>query len=489
MSGNTVAGSSPSTVPFDESYVDSSLPGGAPVQQGEQKVLGVHWKTKDDSLIFDFRAIASIADELIPTKRNVISVIGRFYDPLGYMSPTTIQFKVYMQELCRSKLHWDESLTGTALTRWTKLVDQLRLRSPLMLPRRCISAPVNELMRYRHYGFCDASVTAYAAVVYLVEETTEGTRLQFVVCITRVSHIKAPSIHRLELLSVLLLSQILSNVSDNLKGRLPLQPPKCFTDSRVALYWITGLEKEWKPFVQNRVNEIREVVPKSSWSHCPGSLNPTDIPSRGVTAEEFSRSVVWRSGLDLSQIPEEMPCKQSCGMSEPCVVEMKAHALISPVQAGSVGTVIAIANFSTLHRTTAYVLKFIDLLNRKSVPADLTPHYLKEAEQVWVKECQLELEEDERFSTWRAQFGLFKDSNQIWTCGGRLQNTGLPFSTVHPILMDRAHPMTKLIITSAHRRVRHNGVKETLSEIRGKFWIIRGRSLVKQIIGRCVVCR
>ena len=194
-----------------------------------------------------------------------------------------------------------------------------------MLPRCYISAPVNELMRYRLYGFCDASVTAYAAVVYLAEETTEGTRLQFVVCKTRVAPLKAPSIPRLELLSALLLARILSNVSDSIKGRLLLQPPKCFTDSRVALYWITGLEKEWRPFVQNRVNEIREVVPKSSWSHCPGSLNSADIPSRGVTAEELSRSVVRRSGPDLSRIPEEMPCKQSCGMPEPCVVEMKAH--------------------------------------------------------------------------------------------------------------------------------------------------------------------
>ena len=39
-----------------------------------------------------------------------------------------------------------------------------------------------------------------------------------------------------------------------------------------------------------------------------------------------------------------------------------------------------------------------------------------------------------------------------------------------------------------HLRVQHNGVKETLSEVRGKFWILKGRSLVKQLIGRCVTC-
>ena len=30
---------------------------------------------------------------------------------------------------------------------------------------------------------------------------------------------------------------------------------------KVTLAWIEGEEREWKPFVQNRVNEIRTLVP------------------------------------------------------------------------------------------------------------------------------------------------------------------------------------------------------------------------------------
>ena len=41
----------------------------------------------------------------------------------------------------------------------------------------------------------------------------------------------------------------------------------------------------------------------------------------------------------------------------------------------------------------------------------------------------------------------------------------------------------------AHARVQHNGVKETLAEVREKFWIIRVSSPVKQIIYKCAVCR
>ena len=35
----------------------------------------------------------------------------------------------------------------------------------------------------------------------------------------------------------------------------------------------------------------------------------------------------------------------------------------------------------------------------------------------------------------------------------------------------------------------HNGVKETLTEVRQGYWIVRGRSLVRAIIHRCITCR
>ena len=34
----------------------------------------------------------------------------------------------------------------------------------------------------------------------------------------------------------------------------------------------------------------------------------------------------------------------------------------------------------------------------------------------------------------------------------------------------------------------HNGVKETLAELRSRFWIVKGRQLVKKIIGQCKIC-
>lgn len=41
----------------------------------------------------------------------------------------------------------------------------------------------------------------------------------------------------------------------------------------------------------------------------------------------------------------------------------------------------------------------------------------------------------------------------------------------------------------AHERVYHNGISETLAEVRSKFWIIKGRSLVRKIVRKCTICR
>jgi len=46
-----------------------------------------------------------------------------------------------------------------------------------------------------------------------------------------------------------------------------------------------------------------------------------------------------------------------------------------------------------------------------------------------------------------------------------------------------------LLVWRAHERVIHNGVKETLTETRSKFWIIKGRSFIRGLLRQCGVCR
>ena len=292
----------------------------------------------------------------------------------------------------------------------------------------------------------------------------------------------------------------MTNVIESLTPRYEMLAPMCFTDSQVALFWVRGVDKDWKPFVQNRVEEIRRlVVPVQCWSHCPGKDNPADIPSRGLTPIELSLSKLWRNG------PEWLTTKLECYTSdsdadipEECLMEMKAsdkpntlHSLLTH-KARGIGSIIDSERFGTSHklyRVTAYVLKFIQLLKKQVTTPEVTRQDLTLAEELWIRESQTTIQLDERLPTWKIQFGLFQDGRGLWRCGGWLQNSDLPYSAKHPILLNKKHYLTVLVIRDAHNRVHHNGVRETLTEVRSKFWIIGGRSLVKSVIHSCVVCR
>lgn len=134
----------------------------------------------------------------------------------------------------------------------------------------------------------------------------------FVVSKTRVSPLKAQTIPRLELMSALLLARLVTNVADSLAPRYEFLPHMCFTDSQVALYWIKGVDKDWKPFVQNRVEEIRRLVPSQCWKHFPGNDNPADIPSRGLSPAGLSISELWRSGTEWLRFGTECQPLMCC---------------------------------------------------------------------------------------------------------------------------------------------------------------------------------
>ena len=76
-------------------------------------------------------------------------------------------------------------------------------------------------------------------------------------------------------------------------------------------------------------------------------------------------------------------------------------------------------------------------------------------------------------------------------CGGvgADSNVEVPYAVKNPILLPRGHPLTTLLVQEAHERIFHDGIRETLTEIRSKYWIPRIRSLTRQLIHQCVLCR
>ena len=196
----------PQVMDFEETYAKYTLGAAQQPQRGEQKILGVHWDASSDQIVLDFNDVSKIAADLEPTKRNVVSLVGRFYDPLGFSAPVTIRFKILFQELCESRIDWDQPLSGKLLSKWSSLVADLQRGQFMSIPRCYFDGVDGEIVSYHLCGFCDASVNAYAAVVYLVVCTESGNLVKFVASKTRVAPLQRQIIPRLELLSTVLLA-------------------------------------------------------------------------------------------------------------------------------------------------------------------------------------------------------------------------------------------------------------------------------------------
>uniref|UniRef100_A0A1X7U4P5 Uncharacterized protein n=1 Tax=Amphimedon queenslandica TaxID=400682 RepID=A0A1X7U4P5_AMPQE len=209
----------------------------------------------------DLRSIAAEANIHNPMKHHVADVISKVYDPVGIVSQVTIKLKILLQDLHCAKIDWNQELSRELLDKWIGLITEIKETEPVLIPRcyyKQLSLKTDVQWRLR--GFSDASMRVDVAVVYLERCTKERRDLMFVSAKTRVAPTSAQTISRLELLGTLLLSRLVHNIHEALQHEITLLPSVCYTDSQIVLYWIKGEHKDWKPFVDNRVREIRELV-------------------------------------------------------------------------------------------------------------------------------------------------------------------------------------------------------------------------------------
>ena len=214
---------------------------------------------------------------------------------------------------------------------------------------------------------------------------------------------------------------------------------------------------------------------------------------------------MWLSGPDWLCTSQDLPDEEmdtDTEVPEECRQEMKskkaAHSLVVAQGHGPcIGQLMFCENFSSLHRllrVIALEMKFVHLLHLKvrnsseSAPTDNLSE-TDQARRYWLRDAQSQLLQDSKFPLWKHQFNLYVDELQMWRCGSRISNSDLPLSAQTPILLDKNHPLTSLIVMDTHRHVMHNGIKETLTEVRSSYWLVRGRQFVRKVIHHCLTCR
>ena len=261
-----------------------------------KSVLVVEWNTKTDEFVFRFSNLVDQAKSLETTKRNVLKVSASFYDPLGMISPVTARVKTIFQLLCQGKLNWDDSVPREIEIIWNEFISSLEEWGIIKVKRFAFFEIRDKIYSVQLHGFCDSSSQIYCAVIYSRIVTHFGIRVSFLAAKTKVTSFKKLSIPRLELLACVLLSKLLGQVKASSQGRVFINELFCWIDSKVALCWIKGMGKCWRPWVENKVVNLRKVVDRERWFHVSGVFNPADILTRVCNRDCINQ---WFDGPEI----------------------------------------------------------------------------------------------------------------------------------------------------------------------------------------------
>ncbi|XP_065658085.1 uncharacterized protein LOC136082596 [Hydra vulgaris] len=380
-----------------------------------------------------------------PSKRSILRFIASFYDPLGLVNPIIVRCMILFQSICKLKLGWNSLIGDDILIEWNDIINDLGSVPFICVPRwysKCVDNIQN--IKFELYGFCDASLKAYGCFVY--KELS---------CFLNISCIKL------------------------------------FSDSIICLNWVNNVNKKYEAFVQKRLKKIRSLYDINFWRYIESERNPADIISRGCRFSTFQKNDLWFKGPsflfnDFISWPSFDLSKQGDSLSEVATLITSEHSIVNL-------DFMNIKNFKTYDRllkVTALVLRFVRII-KKEFNNDfytITTLELNNAELLWIKFIQKSIFNSESYNQLKRDLGFFTVEELI-LCKGRLSNAPIPFDSKFPIYLLIKSYLSNLIILHYHYITKHGGVKETLNELRTKFWLSKARSLIKTIIRNCHVCR
>ncbi len=160
--------------------------------EGEASILGLAWSKDKDEL-----KVVVPSGEATTTKRGILSKLAQIYDPLGLLSPRTIQGKIIYREVCNKKMAWDAQISAEQRNQWLKWEKQLPTH--VAVPRS-IPTLQEDIESIVLHAFGDASGKGVAAVVYAVVNQPSGTTQGLVSAKARLAK-QGLTIPRLELVS------------------------------------------------------------------------------------------------------------------------------------------------------------------------------------------------------------------------------------------------------------------------------------------------
>ncbi|XP_049321160.1 uncharacterized protein LOC111190943 [Astyanax mexicanus] len=461
--------------------------------EAHESTLGLTWYCNVDAFSYKSRVVTY--DQI--TMRNVYRVLASQYDPLGFILPYTTRAKILVQRLWDQQRGWDDpNLPEDLLAAWHTWEGELEYLPEVQLPRCYTPAGMDRPDTKRDiHVFCDASERAYGAVTYLRSEDVQGrVHVAFLLARSRVAPRKQLSMPRLELCAAVTGAQLARLLRSELT--LEIRQVVLWSDSTTVLTWLHSESCRFKVFVGTRVAEIQDLTDLRAWRYIESSENPADDLTRGKPLQELATPNRWCDGPEFLKLPPDKwpthPSSTDLVSGDPTELKRFTFCGLSTATDSDMPT------FKSWKDLVESLAQELHGAANHSGPVPASTYqaaerlaFQKAQKASFPEDCDL-LQKGKPVASSSHLLCLspeFDSTHQVIRVGGRLRRVeGLDPEAVHPIVLDPAHPYTRLLIQEYDSKLCHPGPERVFAELRRRVWILRGREAVKRHQRRCTEC-
>uniref|UniRef100_A0A1I7WGV1 Integrase catalytic domain-containing protein n=1 Tax=Heterorhabditis bacteriophora TaxID=37862 RepID=A0A1I7WGV1_HETBA len=395
--------------------------------------LGISWDPETDRVLFPLPTITLNK----ATKRSLLREIST-----------------------KNKTNWDDPLNEEEASTLKKIRQTPEVI--IRIPR--VGLEVSHRIAMDVHDFVDASEDCVAACVYMKPPRCE--RLAQLMCSkSRLTPLKGPTIPRLELLASL--------IGCRLSSCLLTNTTYVWTDSQIALAWITGGKMSHPPFIQRRLQEIRSYGFR--FNYIPTSINPAAIATRGLTMSQLRDSKLWWHGPPfLLESEERWPNKQESIVDEEEKLNIASFCLPQITERGSVvgPDPLRYSSWKRMIATLIIMITFIRNIAKNSV--SLQGRLVKPTN---------------RNSSRANKIALLEMQRRCPPSTDDIMNLSNCQPKPKPIYILRSDPTSRLVILDKDERCQHESTSHTLNALRMQFWIPTGRATVRKALNSCLSCK
>ncbi|KAH7684610.1 Pao retrotransposon peptidase family protein, partial [Aphelenchoides avenae] len=452
------------------------------------------------------------------TKRFLISVIHKLFDPQNVLCPVTLQSRLVYQDTWEDQSKkWDEELSEILVQKWIKATETWIEATEIKIPRYLFQG-ITKPFEVEMHVFTDASKDACASSVLFAGEGRP--RANSVMELTAV----LIGCRCLKLLRTEIFPEL-----QRITGQTTI-PVTSWCDNQGVLYWIRNSGQIYGTFVQNRLTEIRKHASEGVQFLYVGTKdNPSDLASRGCTPDELRNSALWWEGPTWLLKKEDWPAQPAEEGFQPFAEDELGPDSIAPKpEAPRVNVVCkdlvigqsvpdlyglvteripqAKRTYARVKRVAAWVIRFARAILFRA--RDRTPkHPLVrkfEADATkWSRSIQLhEYHLAEKMLLWSTQqsapptethvqqFGLKEDPEGLLRLHDRLRNADLPERTKFALWLPPKTKLTTEIIRVLHIINNHAPQETVVGLLRERFWLVDARRQISSVLRKtCVGCR